>query len=109
MAKRTYKGSIELGKIDKPAIYTNDAGRKFLQFVFTVDDENEDQYGNVGSIRQDLGRDRRKEDAVWLGKVKPLVRRDNSQGGGQRTTPPPARTAAAPVPPAEDDGDYVPF
>lgn len=104
--KKTYKGSIERGKIDQSAIYTNNEGRQFLQIVFTVDEDNEDQYGNVGSIRQDLGKDRREDPAVWLGKVKPLVRRDN--GGGQRQAAPlpqrPAQTA-----PADDDQDCVPF
>ena len=74
--KRTYKGSIERGKIDPTAVYKTDDGRQFVNFVFTVDDDNPDQYGNVGSIRQDLGKDRREDAAVWLGKVKPLVKRD---------------------------------
>ncbi len=102
--KRTYKGSIERGKIDQSAVYKKDDGRQFVNFVFTIDDDNPDQYGNVGSIRQDLGPNRREDPAVWLGKVKPLMKRADNQGG-QRTAAPAAGAGAT------DDGDseQVPF
>ncbi len=101
--KRTYKGSIERGKIDPSAVYKKDDGRQFVNFVFTIDDDNPDQYGNVGSIRQDLGPNRREDAAVWLGKVKPLTKRADNQGGQRTAAPAPGKAAAV------EDEDHVPF
>ncbi len=105
--KRTYKGSIERGKIDATAVYKTDDGRQFVSFVFTIDDDNPDQYGNVGSIRQDLGKDRREDPAVWLGKVKPLQKRADNQGGQRTAAPAPSKAAA--VEAQQDEEDSIPF
>jgi len=49
---------IDVTKIDKSAIYEGKSG-KYIDIVLFDNREGADQYGNLGFVTQDLGKDRR--------------------------------------------------
>jgi hypothetical protein len=89
------KLSIDVTKIDKTALYKGAKGT-YLTLILNFKEE-EDQYGNICSLKQDLGIERREEPANYLGNGKYLMKK-----AGNRPTPTPK-----PTPAVEDDD--IPF
>lgn len=89
---------IDVSKIDKSALFKGAKGT-YLDATLFLDD-NEDKFGNNGSIRQDLGKDRRAkgEKGPILGNAK-IVKLDIGDPKG----------SAQPEQSEQDDGDEIPF
>lgn len=101
---RGIKIKIDVSKIDKTALFKGAKGTYLDAVAWPTPDS---QYGDDWRIVQDLGKDRREEKGAIIGNAKNIP--DQGGGGWQRTAAPVARSAAAPVPPAEDDGETLPF
>ena len=61
---------INLSKIDKDALFKGEKGI-YLDAVIFLNDED-DQYGNRGSIIQSFPKDKRPEKPIYIGNVKIL-------------------------------------
>ena len=108
--------NINVSKIDKTALFAGKQG-KYLNLVLHDNKEGEDQWGNMGFVTQDLGKDRRLagERSAILGNFKYVGqkptgivspeygKRETSQGGA----PPPSRTATADA--LDEPEDDIPF
>ena len=68
-------GGINLSKIKKEELYTNDKGEKFLNLVIWVNDEK-DQYGNIASIQQGL---KNKDEKLYIGNLKEYEKTETKQ------------------------------
>ena len=72
---------IDVTKLDKSAFFKGQKGTYATIAVFLKDDE--DQYGNFGMVKQDLGKERKGEETPILGNVTRVY----DQGGQQRQQP----------------------
>ena len=75
MKNRLLLGGINLSKIKKEELYTNDKGEKFLNLVIWVNDEK-DQYGNIASIQQGL---KNKDEKLYIGNLKEYEKTETQQ------------------------------
>ena len=90
---------INVTKIDKTALFEGQSG-KYLDLVFFENKNGEDQYGNMGFVTQDIGKERR-----LAGERGPII------GNWKETGPKPERPATVArqeVPPIDGDDD-IPF
>jgi hypothetical protein len=92
------KISIDVTKIDKTAIYEGKKG-KYLSLVVWPNKSGEDEYGNVATVKQDLGAERKGEQTPIIGNAKPLRKRQDAPA------PKPQQSLKA----GYDDADEVPF
>ena len=92
------KITIDVTKIDKSAIYEGKKG-KYLSLVVWPNKEGEDQYGNIATVKQDMGAERKGEKTEIIGNAKPLRKRQDAPA------PKPAQTLKAEF----DDADEIPF
>jgi len=92
---------IDVTKIDKSAIYDGKSG-KYIDIVMFDNREGSDQYGNLGFVTQDLGKDRRLagERGAILGNWKEIGERQQAAATVD------SGTAAAY---SADPGDEIPF
>lgn len=96
------KISIDVTKIDKTALYEGKHGAKYLSLCVFANRAGEDQYGNTHSVKQDLGKDRRDEQAPFIGRGKPL-------GGGGQNAHNQAKSNGYQPQPQDDPNDDIPF
>jgi hypothetical protein len=98
MSKQAYRLRIDVSKIDKSALYKGQKGT-YLDAVIWLNPDEPDQYGQVGSCQQDLGKDRREagEKGAYIGNLKPL-------GAAKQAAP--AAKPRATEPSSDDD---IPF
>lgn len=92
------KISIDVTKIDKSAIYEGKKG-KYLSLVVWPNRDGEDQFGNIATIKQDLGAERKGEQTPIIGNAKPLRKRQDAPA------PAPKQTMKQ----QWDEADEVPF
>ena len=91
------KISIDVTKIDKSAIYEGKKG-KYLSLVVWPNRNGEDEYGNIATVKQDLGAERKGEQTPIIGNAKPLRKRQDS-------APKPQQTLKSEF----EDADEIPF
>ena len=91
------KITIDVTKIDKSALYEGKKG-KYLSLVVWPNKEGEDQYGNIATVKQDMGAERKGEQTPIIGNAKPLRKRQDAPA------PKPQSLKAD-----YDDADEVPF
>ena len=90
---------IDVTKIDKSALYEGKKG-KYLNLVVWPNRNGEpDEYGNIATVKQDLGAERKGEQSPILGDVKPLRKRQDAP------KPKPQQTMKQ----QWDEADEVPF
>ena len=92
------KISIDVTKIDKSAIYEGKKG-KYLSLVVWPNKSGEDQFGNIATVKQDMGAERKGEPSPILGNAKLLRKRQDAPA------PAPQRTLKSEF----EDADEVPF
>jgi len=92
---------IDVTKIDKSAIYEGRSG-KYIDVVMFDNREGADQYGNLGFVTQDLGKDRRLagERGAILGNWKEI---------GERREATATVDSGTPAAYTSDGGDDIPF
>jgi len=88
---------INVSKIDKTALYDGKNG-KYLDLVMFENKNGEDQYGNLGFVTQDIGKDRRLagEKGPIIGNFKELQSRASNDTSNN----------SAPI---DQNGDDIPF
>ena len=95
---------INVSKIDKSAIYEGKNG-KYVDLVMFENRDGEDQYGNLGFVTQDIGKERR-----LAGERGPIL--GNWKEIGAKSEPPAGRyesaAAVAAGTPSDDQSD-IPF
>ena len=92
------KISIDVTKIDKSAIYEGKKG-KYLSLVVWPNKSGEDEYGNIATVKQDLGAERKGEQTPIIGNAKPLRKRQDAP------VPKPQQTLKSEF----EDADEIPF
>jgi hypothetical protein len=105
---------IDVTKFDKSAFYKGDKGTYATISVFVNDEK--DQYGNFGMVKQDLGKERREagERGPILGNVL-RINGGNGGGSGAASQMHPPMTQTTPVNRGatnnwrEDQSDSIPF
>lgn len=93
---------IDVTKIDKAALYKGQKGT-YLTITVWPNKDGEDQYGNHASVKQDLGKDRRDEQAPFIGNAKIIQRRNAPKSA------PPANYEKLPTLQEMEDEDVIPF
>jgi hypothetical protein len=95
---------INVSKIDKSAIYEGKNG-KYVDLVLFENRDGEDQYGNLGFVTQDIGKDRR-----LAGERGPIIGNWKEIGGAASQPPKQAQESAKSADvPRDEDGDDIPF
>jgi single-stranded DNA-binding protein len=99
------KLKIDVTKLDKNLFFKAKSGAVYADLDFWMTDED-DQYGQCGMIRQDVGAERRKagEKGNILGNGKPLQPRQPA-AQAQNSFKPTAQASTA----IEDEDDDIPF
>ena len=92
------KISIDVTKIDKSAIYEGKKG-KYLNLVIWPNRDGEDQFGNIATVKQDMGAERKGEQTPIIGNAKPLRKRQDAPA------PAPKQTLKSEF----EDADEIPF
>jgi hypothetical protein len=93
---------IDVTKIDKEALYKGAKGT-YLTLTVWPNKDGEDQYGNHASVKQDLGKDRRDEQAPFIGNAR-IIQRKNAPRSA-----PPANYEKLPTRQEMEDEDSIPF
>lgn len=93
------KISIDVTKIDKSAIYEGKKGKYLSLVVWPNRNGEPDEYGNIATVKQDLGAERKGEQTPIIGNAKPLRKRQDAPA------PAPKQTMKQ----QWDDADEVPF
>lgn len=91
------KISIDVKKLDKSAFYEGKNGALYASLIIWPNRDGEDRFGNTGTVKQDLGKDRKGEQTAIIGNAKPLRKRQDA--------PAPQKTVAQ----SYEDADEVPF
>lgn len=89
---------IDVKKLDKTAFFEGKKGEMYASLIVWPNRDGENQYGNVATIKQDLGAERKGEQTPIIGNAKPLRKRQDAP------TPKPQSLKAE-----FDDADEVPF
>jgi hypothetical protein len=104
---------IDVMKLDREAFYKGDKGTYATLSVFVNDEK--DQYGNFGMVKQDLGKERREagERGPIVGNVTRINNQQNNGPGIANQMRPPMQQAT-PVRGAsnnyqQDESDSIPF
>lgn len=93
------KISIDVTKIDKSAIYEGKKGKYLSLVVWPNRNGEPDEYGNVATVKQDMGAERKGEQTPIIGNAKPLRKRQDAPA------PAPKQTMKQ----QWDEADEVPF
>ena len=93
------KISIDVTKIDKSAIYEGKKGKYLSLVVWPNRNGEPDEYGNVATVKQDMGAERKGEQTPIIGNAKLLRKRQDAPA------PKPQQTMKQ----QWDDADEVPF
>ena len=90
---------IDVTKIDKSALYEGKKG-KYLSLVVWPNKSGEpDEYGNIATVKQDMGAERKGEQTPIIGNAKPLRKRQDAPA------PAPKQTLKSEF----EDADEIPF
>ena len=73
---RLLTGSINLSKIEKSKLFEGKTGDKYLNVSVWINDEV-DQYGNVASVQQYMGKD--SQEKRYIGNLKDFKKPDDVQ------------------------------
>ena len=92
------KITIDVTKIDKSAIYEGKKG-KYLSLVVWPNRNGEDEYGNIATVKQDMGAERKGEQTPIIGNGRPLRKRQDAPA------PKPQQTLKSEF----EDVDEIPF
>jgi hypothetical protein len=93
---------IDVTKIDKEALFKGAKGT-YLTLTVWPNKDGEDQYGNHASVKQDLGKDRRDEQAPFIGNAR-IIQRKNAPRSA-----PPANYEKLPTRQEMADDSEIPF
>jgi len=94
------KITVKVNKLDKTAFFKGKNGDTYCSMIAWPNRDGEDQFGNVATIRQDLGVERKDEKAEIIGNGKPLRK---------RSAPPPKNYEKLPTKQEAGDEDFIPF
>jgi len=94
---------IDVTKIDKEALFKGAKGT-YLTLTVWPNKDGEDQYGNHASVKQDLGKDRRDENAPFIGNAR-IIQRKNAPQSKPQQLPAKAKTIYDEM----NDADEIPF
>lgn len=93
------KITIKLKMLDKTAFFENKNGELMASLVIWPNRNGEDQWGNVATVKQDMGAERKGEQTPIIGNAKPLRKRQDAQA------PKPQQTLKSEF----EDADEIPF
>ena len=91
------KITIDVKKLDKSAFFEGKKGEVYASLVVWPNRNGEDQWGNVATVKQDMGAERKGEQTPFIGKAKPLRKRQDA--------PKPQQTLKSEF----EDADEIPF
>jgi len=97
------KITVKVNKLDKTAFFKGKNGDTYCSMIAWPNRDGEDQFGNVATIRQDLGVERKDEKAEIIGNGKPLRKRS------PQSAPPPKNYEKLPTKQEAGDEDFIPF
>lgn len=97
------KITVKVNKLDKTAFFKGKNGDTYCSMIAWPNRDGEDQFGNVATIRQDLGVERKDEKAEIIGNGKPLRKRS------AQSSPPPKNYEKLPTKQEAGDEDFIPF
>jgi hypothetical protein len=98
------KITIKVNKLDKTAFFKGKNGDVYCSLTVWPNKNGEDEYGNHGITKQDLGKDRRDEQPEIIGNARIIQRRNAPQPKPQE---PPVRTKTIYEEMADEDS--IPF
>lgn len=100
------KGKIDVTKIDRSAIFEGRKG-KYIDIIIWENKDGRDQYGNDGSIQQDIGKERRQagEKGPYIGSWKDTEQSETYQPRQQSAPRQPARGSYD----VSESDDTIPF
>lgn len=93
------KITIKLKMLDKTAFFENKNGELMASLVIWPNRNGEDQWGNVATVKQDLGAERKGEQPPIIGNAKPLRKRQDA----------PAQKPQQTLKSEFEDADGIPF
>ncbi len=93
------KITIDVKKLDKTAFFEGKKGEMYASLVVWPNKDGENQYGNVATVKQDMGAERKGEQTPIIGNAKPLRKRQDA----------PAAKPQQALKADYDDADEVPF
>ena len=93
------KITIDVKKLDKTAFFEGKKGEMYASLVVWPNKDGENQYGNVATVKQDMGAERKGEQTPIIGNAKPLRKRQDAPA------PKPQQSLKADY----DDADEIPF
>ena len=96
------KITVKVNKLDKTAFFKGKNGDTYCSMIAWPNRDGEDQFGNVATIRQDLGVERKDEKAEIIGNGKPLRKRSAQSA-------PPKNYEKLPTKQEAGDEDFIPF
>jgi len=64
------KIKIDVTKLDKTAFFRAQSGAVYADLMLWPNRDGESKYGDIATIKQDLGKDRREEKAAIIGNAK---------------------------------------
>ncbi len=97
------KITFKVNKIDKTAFFKGKNGDTYCSLTVWPNKDGEDQYGNHASVKQDLGKERRDEQAPFIGNAKIIQRRNAPRSA------PPASYEKLPTRQEMADESEIPF
>jgi hypothetical protein len=98
------KITVKVNKLDKTAFFKGKNGDTYCSMIAWPNKDGEDQFGNVATIRQDLGVERKDEKTEIIGNGKPLRKRSSPIQPPQQK-PPSTKTLYEEM----NDADEIPF
>ena len=93
------KITIKLKMLDKTAFFENKNGELMASLLIWPNRNGEDQWGNVATVKQDMGAERKGEPSPILGNAKTLRKRKDAPA------PAPKQTLKSEF----EDADEIPF
>ena len=97
------KITIKVNKLDKTAFFKGKNGDVYCSLTVWPNKNGEDEYGNHGITKQDLGKDRRDEQPEIIGNAR-IIQRKNAPRSA-----PPANYEKLPTRKEMGDEDEIPF
>ena len=93
------KITIDVKKLDKSAFFEGKKGEVYASLVVWPNKDGENQWGNVATVKQDMGAERKGEPSPILGNAKLLRKRQDAPA------PAPKQTLKSEF----EDADEIPF
>jgi hypothetical protein len=97
------KITIKVNKLDKTAFFKGKNGDVYCSLTVWPNKNGEDEYGNHGIAKQDLGKDRRDEQPEIIGNARIIQRRNAPRSA------PPANYEKLPTRQEMADDSEIPF